>query len=72
MDVVDYRIPDFPTTLPILKSASSAGKRVVFFFTKIKANTGYCEYTFVARNLKNINWEHVVFDEGKFRFLLFL
>ena len=32
----------------------------------------YCEYMFLVRNFKNINWEHVEFDEGKSKFLLFL
>ena len=27
---------------------------------------------FVLRNFKNINWEHVEFDEGKSQFLLYL
>ena len=26
----------------------------------------------LVRNFKNINWEHVEFDEGKSQFLLFL
>ena len=32
----------------------------------------YCENMFVVRNFKNINWEHVEFDEGKPQFLPFL
>ena len=31
----------------------------------------YCKYMFLVRNFKNINWEHVDFDEGKSQFLLF-
>ena len=29
----------------------------------------YCEYMFVERNFKNVDWEHVEFDEGKSQFL---
>ena len=32
----------------------------------------YCEYMFVVRNFKNINWDNVEFDEGKSQFVPFL
>ena len=52
-----------------LKSSSSAEKRVVF----INENQSlYCEYMFLVRYFKNINWELVEFDEGNSQFLLFL
>ena len=31
----------------------------------------YCEYMFCVWTFKNINWEHVKFDEGKSYFLPF-
>ena len=30
------------------------------------------QFDFVVRNFKNMNWEHVEFDEGKSPFLPFL
>ena len=53
-----------------LKCSSSAEKRGCLLLTKIKANT--VNTCFLCKILKNINWEHVEFDEGKSQFLLFL
>ena len=40
------------------------------FLTNIKANS--VNILFAVWNFKDINWEHVEFDEGKSQFLLFL
>ena len=45
-------------------------KKKVAFINEIQSL--YCEYMFLVRNFKNINWEHMEFDEGKYQFLLFL
>ena len=53
----------------VLKTLSSAGKEVVFYQRKSKL---ILWIHFFVRNFKNINWEHVEFDEGKSHFLPFL
>ena len=64
-----------PTHVTSLKCSSSAEKGLSFIqkgLSFINENQSlYCEYMFLVRNFKNINWEHVEFDEESPRFYSF-